>query len=156
MLKSSLTATSGTARTCALVASLITLSVSPLAGAEPPRSDLIVHAHGFAHERGQAIANLFLKGDDIFAKPAARITARIHQGRAEMIFRRLPHGNYAVTVFHDENGNNELDHNFLRLPAEPLGFSNGFSLSVFSGMPSFEKLRFAFETSTKPVEISVK
>ncbi len=118
--------------------------------------DLILHVSGFTHDRGQAVANLFREGDDLFGKPFARVVADVRQGKATLAFARPQPGHYAVTVFHDENGNNTLDHNFLHLPAEPLGFSNGFKLSLFSGKPTFEKLRFAFGPGTKPLEISVK
>jgi uncharacterized protein (DUF2141 family) len=36
----------------------------------------------------------------------------------------LPAGEYAVQVFHDVNGNGELDANFVGMPKEPWGFSN--------------------------------
>jgi len=144
------------AKAGAVTASLIACLVATSVRAEPPRADLVIHASGFPDENGQAIASLFREQDDIFGKPAARVAAPIHQGRATLIFARLPPGDYAVTVFHDENGNGDLDHNLLRLPAEPLGFSNGFSLSVFSGLPSFQKLRFAFGGDTKSIEILVK
>ncbi len=121
--------------------------------ADQTQADLTVHVSGFAHERGQALASLFRDGDDIFSKPYIRLAAKIQQGKATFVFRNVVPGNYAVTAFHDENGNNDLDHNFLRLPAEPLGFTNGFKLSMFSGMPSFEKLRFAFMADSKPLEI---
>ena len=140
----------------AFAAGVIAVAAPIFAWAEPPQGDLVIHARGFAHERGQAIANLFREGQGVFGKPAARVAAAVHQSRAEMIFPRLPYGTYAVIVFHDENGNNEVDHNVLGLPAEPLGFSNGFSLSLFSGKPSFEKLRFAFTPGAKPLEITVK
>jgi len=136
----------------ALAFSLFTATAT----ANDPLKDLAVHAGGFALDRGQAIANLFREGQDVFGKPFMRIAAKIDRGKATLMFAGLPPGNYAVTVFHDENGNNDLDHNFLRMPAEPLGFSNGFKLSLLSGMPSFEKLRFTFGADTKPLEISVK
>jgi outer membrane protein len=58
----------------------------------------------------------------------------------------LAFGDYAVVVLHDGNDNGEVDHNFLGLPTEPLGFSNGFKLGLFSGKPTFEKLRFTFSS----------
>ena len=124
--------------------------------ADSVHAALIVHASGFIHERGQTIASLFRDGDNVFGTPYALVTAPIYQGKAILVFPNVRPGNYALIAFHDENGNNDLDHNFLRLPAEPLGFSNGFKLSAFSGMPSFEKLRFAFTPDSKPLEISVK
>lgn len=131
------------------------LTVTP-AMADAPQQGLVIHLKGFTHERGQAIANLFYEGGDVFGRPHARAVARIQQGGATLNFPHLAHGSYAVIAFHDENGNNDLDHNLLRLPAEPLGFSNGFRFSLFSGMPSFAKLRFTFGVDTKPLEIFVK
>ena len=124
--------------------------------ADAPKEDLVVHASGFTHDRGQAIASLFRDGDDVFGEPYARVVARVVERKATLVFPRLYHGSYAVIVFHDENGNHDLDHNFLRFPAEPLGYSNGFKLSLLSGLPNFEKLRFAFDAGAQPAEISVK
>lgn len=138
---------------------ILTLAVclfKTAAAVDVPGNDIIVHVSGFTHAGGQAIGNLFREGDDVFEKPYLRVVAGIQQNTATLVFPSLPQGSYAVTVFHDENGNNDLDHNFLRLPAEPLGFSNGFKLSLFSGMPSFEKLRFSFGPDFQPLEISVK
>ena len=141
------------------VAQFLALTVCLLGtatAADVPREGIVVHVSGFTHAGGQAIGNLFREGDDVFGKPYVRVVAGIQQNTATLVFPGLPQGSYAVTVFHDENGNNDLDHNFLRFPAEPLGFSNGFKLSLFSGMPSFEKLRFSFGPDFQPLEISVK
>ena len=136
---------------------VLCLILTPLpALADAAYGDIVVHASGYTHERGQAIGSLFRDGDDVFGTPYVRVTAPIHQGKASLVFPNVKPGNYALITFHDENNNNDLDHNFLHLPAEPLGFSNGFKLSAFSGMPSFEKLRFAFTLDSKPLEISVK
>lgn len=139
-------------RACAVAMCLI---LTP-ALADTGHADLVVNVSGFAHERGQAIASLFREGYDVFGTPYARVSAPIHQGKAILVFSNIKSGNYALIAFHDENGNNHLDHNFLHFPAEPLGFSNGFKLSIFSGKPNFEKLRFAFTVDSKPLEISVK
>ncbi len=124
--------------------------------ADVPATDLVVHAQGFTHDRGQAVASLFREGDDIFQKPRLRVMAKVQGGNATLVFPRMAYGYYAVLVFHDENGNDDLDHNLLRFPAEPLGYSNGFEFGLFSGLPSFDKLRFSFDTSAKPIEITVK
>jgi len=36
----------------------------------------------------------------------------------------LSDGEYAISVFHDLNGNKELDKNWMGIPTEPYGFSN--------------------------------
>ena len=47
----------------------------------------------------------------------------------------LPAGTYAIGVFHDVNGNNSLDTNFLGIPKEQYGFGNDATGSF--GPPSF-------------------
>ena len=48
---------------------------------------------------------------------------------------KILHGNYAICVFHDVNGNCDIDTNFVGMPKEPVAASNmtGF------GRPSFKK-----------------
>jgi uncharacterized protein (DUF2141 family) len=137
---------------------LIFLSVSPAAFAADSTSALSLQVRGFSHDRGRAVANLFRETDDVLKPDTAyrRVQAEIHEGRSTLSFTGLPYGKYAVSVFHDENGNGTLDHNFFRFPAEPLGFSNHFRLGLFSGMPSFEKLQFQFSADTAVMEMSLK
>ena len=137
-----------------VLATTFTAATTWAEGVEP--ETLVIHAVGFSHDRGQAIASLFYHGEDIFKPPRARVAAVVQHGQALLRFPNVVPGDYAVMVFHDENGNGDLDHNFLRLPAEPLGYSNRFELTLFSGLPSFDKLRFAFDTGASPVEIHVK
>jgi len=80
----------------------------------------------------------------------------ISGNRAQVVFKNLKYGKYAVTAFHDENGNGKLDHNLLHLPAEPLGFSSNFHMGIFTGLPSFEKLQFEFAPGAESVSILVK
>lgn len=128
-----------------------------LAGAAGPAAagELVVLGEGFAHDRGQAVANLFRRGDDIFSPPYRQSRAPIRDGRAALVFGDLPHGAYAVVLFHDVNGNGDLDHNFFRLPAEPLGFSGQYRFTLFSGRPSFEKLKADFGARQRPWRITV-
>lgn len=128
----------------------------PAEAVEVAGADLVIHAKGFAHAQGQAIASLFRQGDDVFKKPFLRVRAKIDQEQATLVFPHMEFGNYAAIVFHDENGNDDLDHNALRFPAEPLGYSNGFRLGLFTGLPNFERLEFAFSPDAKPIEITVK
>ena len=119
---------------------------------------LTIQVSGFAHERGHAVANLFREGDDVLKHNTAyrKVTAEIHDGKASINFPDLAYGKYAVSVFHDENDNGTLDHNAFHFPAEPLGFSNHFHMSLFSGMPSFEKLKFSFSMDKVVEEVTVK
>jgi uncharacterized protein (DUF2141 family) len=120
--------------------------------------DLTLQIGGFPNDHGQVIANLFREGDDVMKIDKAYLQTRgtISGNRAQLVFRNLKYGKYAVTAFHDENGNGKLDHNLLHFPAEPLGFSNNFHMGIFTGLPCFEKLQFEFAPSTESVSILVK
>lgn len=140
-----------------LILSILALSAQA-AIADELSGGLQLLVGGFSNDRGQVIANLFREGDDVMKIDKAYLQARgtISGNRAQLVFRNLKYGKYAVSAFHDENGNGTLDHNFLHFPAEPLGFSNDFRLGIFAGLPSFEKLQFEFTPGAGPVSILVK
>jgi uncharacterized protein (DUF2141 family) len=74
----------------------------------------------------------FLIAPGRFGAVALRANAAMRSG---VVFTNLEPGRYASVAFHDENGNGELDRNFLGIPAEPYGFSN--HAQGFLGPPSF-------------------
>lgn len=123
--------------------------------ADEESGDLTLLVGGFSNDRGQVIANLFREGDEVMKIDKAYLQARgaVSGNRAQLVFRNLKYGKYAVSVFQDENGNGTLDHNFLHFPAEPMGFSNNFRLGIFTGLPSFEKLQFDFTRGAETVSI---
>lgn len=57
---------------------------------------------------------------------------------AEFTFSGLKEGDYAISIFQDLNGNEEMDTNMLGIPKEPVGASNMTSL----GRPKFSKCKF--------------
>ncbi len=134
----------------------IFISLAMPAQSTPAGGDLNVLGNGFAHDRGQAVAKLFRRGDDIFGPPHRQIKAVIRDGQVTLVFRWLPYATYAVILFHDENGNDDIGHNFFRFPAEPLGFSGKFKVSLFSGKPTFDELQFEFGKQSGPLRITVE
>jgi len=141
-----------------IIVFILSILPSLAQAADPMSGDLTIVVGGFPSDRGHAIANLFREGDDVMKIDLAYLHARemISGNRAQLVFRNLKYGKYAVSVFHDENGNGILDHNFLHFPAEPLGFSNQFQLGIFSGLPSFEKLQFDFAPGAETIEITFR
>lgn len=123
---------------------------------KPGEGVLEITANGFKDSRGQAIARLYRAGESVLGEPSRQVRAEIHDGVAILSFRELPFGTCAVVVVHDVNDNGRIDHSFLKLPSEPIGFSNGFALGLFSGMPSFERLAFAFSAEARAIDVTVK
>ncbi|MDP2313691.1 MAG: DUF2141 domain-containing protein [Pseudomonadota bacterium] len=122
---------------------------------QPNPPSLVVRVSGFKHAGGRAIAKLYRPGDNVLAKEgSAMARVEIRDGVAECAFFGLPEGPYAVVAFHDENDNGVVDHR-LGLPSEPIGFSNGFRLSLLSGRPTFEKLRFELRRPSPEVPMTL-
>ncbi|MCC2653631.1 MAG: hypothetical protein K0R61_1889 [Microvirga sp.] len=58
----------------------------------------------------------------------------------QVLFPDVLEGSYAIAVFQDTNGNNNLDRDQRGLPLEPYGFSNGTGRTA---PPSFEAARIS-------------
>jgi uncharacterized protein (DUF2141 family) len=120
-----------------------------------PTGTLTIDATNFKSDKGVAIVHLFRIQDDIPKKPFQEASRVILNGQAGIVLHNLSYGDYAVIVFHDENSNGILDHR-LGFPNEPMGFSNDWKLSLFSGMPTFTKLRFEFSESKARCRITIR
>jgi uncharacterized protein (DUF2141 family) len=66
----------------------------------------------------------------------------------------LPEGEYAISLFHDQNDNKKLDTNLIGIPKEAFGFSNNV-LGVM-GPPSFDKAKFKAMKSDSKISIELK
>jgi len=118
--------------------------------------NLTVLISGYGHDNGRIVVNLFRKQDDVMGKPFQSQQVSITTDRLTATFENISYGEYALIVFHDENSNGSLDHNIFRLPDEPMGFSGGYVLGFFSGLPSFSKLRFVFSETRKNYYIQIE
>jgi uncharacterized protein (DUF2141 family) len=132
-----------------------TLFGSSVEAAQSPAA-LVIEAAGFADNAGHAIAKLFAPEDNVRTRGRLEVAVTIQNGQAVLVFSALPPGDYAVVIFHDANDNGTIDHNVLGWPNEALGFSNNFTLSVMSGLPSFKKLRFTHADVTQKLVIKVR
>ncbi|MBL8297448.1 MAG: DUF2141 domain-containing protein [Rhodanobacteraceae bacterium] len=95
-------------------------------------------------------------------------SAEAYQGKAEQLANRmfdvtsagamriefpdLKPGYYAVSVFHDENGNGKLDKNFVGIPSERYGFSTNPNVM---GKPSYDEIKFEMPDSAHSITIEL-
>ncbi|MGJ3232989.1 MAG: DUF2141 domain-containing protein [Oceanicaulis sp.] len=87
--------------------------------------ELRVRVTGAASDEGTVWIGVYA---DEAAYAAGTEIAQIHvpadpQG-VDATFTDLPAGAYAIIAFHDANGNNDFDRNFIGVPSERFGFSN--------------------------------
>lgn len=136
----------------ALAGSICFLLTGLTAKAQGSSGTLIIEASNFESQEGIAIVSVFRENDDIPKNPYLQGKEVIANGKATIIFKDVPFGEYAAILFHDENANGILDHKF-GFPNEPMGFSNDWDLSLFSSMPTFKKLKFQFNANDMRCEI---
>ncbi len=127
--------------------------------AEAERGDLHLRLTGFLSDHG-SVKIILVKSRLQFEMhengevPLLSETVRVLEQQAEHLFRDLPFGDYAVKVFHDENGNGQLDLNPMGVPLERFGFSNNARLMI--GQPDYDAARFMFDAQSKEIQIELK
>ncbi len=77
----------------------------------------------------------------------------LQNGKNEFQITNLPHGEYAISVYHDENSNGKLDTNFFGIPKEKTGVSNNPNVDF---MPVFDDAKFQLKTSHETLEIELR
>jgi uncharacterized protein (DUF2141 family) len=101
---------------------------------------------GFRNYNGKLGCSLF-NGPEGFPRDGSKVFrhmwAPIQNGRGECFFTGLPAGDYAVTIFHDENNNGKFDENWMGMPLEGYGFSN--NVKPMLKAPSFDDCKFHYE-----------
>ena len=113
---------------------------------------LVVHVKNFNSDNGNCVLRVYRETDNIPKHFFKQFTVPIIHGEATLNIDSLSFGKYAIIAFHDVNSNNEIDHS-LGFPSEPLGFSNGWRLSLFSGMPNFKKLMIVYSREENAITI---
>jgi uncharacterized protein (DUF2141 family) len=103
-----------------------------VAGLVPARAadsaTLVVRLTGLRSDSGRVMVLVYQSEDGYMKddrKAVARANADIHGGVARVEIRGLVPGTYALSCFHDENGNGRLDTNWIGIPKEGVGASNG-------------------------------
>ena len=74
-------------------------------------------------------------------------STKAEKGVVTLEIEEIPEGEYALAIFHDENGNNELDTNWLGIPKEKVAFSKS-KMKTF-GPPKYKECAFLVEKDTE-------
>ncbi|MEM9647437.1 MAG: DUF2141 domain-containing protein [Bacteroidota bacterium] len=116
------------------------------------QNKLSVHVGNIPSEEGKvnvAVYNSessFLKFEGV----VKATSAPAHEGAISITLKDMPNGEYALAIFHDANGNDKLDTNWLGIPTEKVAFSKA-KMKTF-GPPKYHECRFKVAGDT---EISV-
>ncbi len=135
---------------------MMTIAISTaLAGqAQINSSDLSIHITGFDNSKGVAKVALVNSKENYKADtPFKGFNFEIINNEVIKTIT-LPYGEYAVKVFHDENGNNELDTRIFGIPKERYGFSNNVRGTF--GPPEYDEAAFNLNSPKKEIFITIQ
>ena len=117
---------------------------------------IIVTIDGLHSAQGNVFVGLyatpskFLNGNQNDAMRKVRASP----GPITVTFDNLPPGTYAVGAYHDENGNDHLDTDFIGLPIEGYALSNG--VRAILSKPTFQQAAFTVGAEDKPVALHIR
>jgi len=111
---------------------------------------LTVKANGFKNNQGKVQFSLYNKDGTIPDKNLDQyfMTKRVtlKNGQAEATFSALPKGRYAISFYHDENSNHQIDKGLI-MPEEGVGLSNFDTINFFN-LPNFKAASFELDEDT--------
>ena len=119
--------------------------------AQENKVTLTISVTNITEEGGVIYADLFSSEDSFLEKSyrTEKITAFNKNGT--IVFKNIPQGVYAVSIYHDINNNGKLDENWIGIPKEPVGMSNnpGF------GIPKWKKTKFSITKEDKTISVEL-
>ncbi len=102
---------------------LIVLLIGTMATAQNETTTIAVEILQINSSKGQMLIGLYDSEDTWLKKPYEGAFGEIIDGKCAVTFKDIPLGTYAVSTFHDEDEDEELD-TFLGIPTEDTGSSN--------------------------------
>lgn len=121
---------------------------APAADADPGHYDIIVRVVAGEPPAGTVEISLFNSAENFLKQPYLQTSGPINEdGSYTARFGKVPPGDYAIVVVHDENDNGKLDAGFLGFGGEGYAFSN--DVKPLFGRPGFDEVKFGVSTRTQ-------
>ena len=134
--------------TCVLMLTSIFLTH----GQEKETFTINVNITGMKADKGNVYVALYNSEKTFLKENFKGSIVKVTNKKATAIFKNIEKGVYAISVFHDKNDNKKMDTNFMGIPKEPIGCSNG--ATGFMGPPKYKKAKFTVATDVViPVKV---
>ncbi len=116
--------------------------VTTLSSAAAHGADLTISVNDIKTADGQLMLSLGGSEQQLADANSAIASLILTPNTAGVSFtlHNVPAGTYGIQLFHDENGNGELDANMIGIPKEPWAFSNNAAGRF--GPPKWQNIRF--------------
>lgn len=121
------------------------------------KSNLVVEVDRLSSQTGEACFKLFSGSQGFpYSNESAikRQCVKITDNSLTLALKNIPSGSYAVSIFHDLNGDRKLNRNSLGMPTEGYGFSN--NPVVRNAPPDYGECLFLVAGSNTNIKIRMK
>lgn len=115
-------------------------------------STITVTVGNISSEEGKIYFGLYSAKTFMKAAPEFTESVEITDGTATVTFKNVPEGKYAITAYHDQNGNQMMDFEATGKPKEAYGVSNN-KVNLY-GPPIWEDSNFDFDGD--PIELNIE
>ena len=113
---------------------------------------LTVNIANFKNNQGKVMVAVYTGKDNFLKKATFRKSTTINTNAAKIVFEGIPDGEYAISLFHEENNNNKLDTGWFGIPKEGYGCSN--DAKGMMGPPKYEDAKFQL-TNDRTLNIKI-
>jgi uncharacterized protein (DUF2141 family) len=107
--------------------------------------NLTVEMTGFKSNDGRVKVGLYNSEGNFLKTPLKSLAVEIKNNKATVTFTGIEKGEYAVSIYHDENNNGQLDTGFMGIPSE--GYASSNNAKGFMGPPKYADAKLKITTN---------
>jgi len=125
---------------------MVTISMFLFSLVSIAQNSVEVTMTGFESNAGKAIFGLYSSEENWLEKTFKTLESEIKEGKAHVVFKDLPAGEFAISAFHDEDNDGEIDMFLGFYPAEDYATSNNAPAKF--GPPKWKDAKFELKQET--------
>lgn len=133
-------------KTIATLFLILIFGIAKVNAQDKATHDVVVTITNFDNDKGKAFIALYNSEASFLGAGYMSVIATIKEKTCSVTFKDVPQGVYAISLFHDENGNDKMDSNFLGIPKEDYACSN--NAKGFMGPPKWQDAKFEVKSET--------
>lgn len=123
----------------------ITIFTGLLTSSNP---ELTINISNVKSLNGEIVIGIFNTENNFLKNGAAvkNYTIAVDGATETIVIKDLPKGDYAISLYHDENSDGKCNRNFIGIPKEGYGFSNNIKPKLSA--PSYKDCKFVLIENT--------
>lgn len=139
-------------KTLKFITILLLLLCAKTTTAQEPEHSLTVTISNIESNKGTIQVGLYNSKSSFLNTPYRSTSIQAKTGSVQVIFKNVPKGVYAISLYHDKDNNNELN-TFFKIPTEPYGISNNAKGKF--GPPNWEEAKFSVldKDTAQPIQL---